>query len=422
MALDLNTVVNRPQLFKHIVEDEGLLLQPKPDMVYNPTTGQSEQKGFVIGFGRNYTNPNQHQSITREDAINMYKEDIVKAASIANRFIGEDVFSQLPENKQNVLINMAYQMGNNITGFTDMRDNIRSGKWIDATYEMANSLQFKQTPNRVKRNIDRFIGGTMPDNDKQTYRESLFKKYGTRQDGVKVASENVRRSINTAATGDVGSALKGFLQNYQTTYNTLGEMIGDSDFEPDTKLVDLISDANQQSFLSALAMSDIAALGLVKGDPAASQMIMADEEQANKLQFIQNKLAQNVHILNTAKLGSPEYKAAKSSIFNNIDPRRIETLLKGQTALQYAVTPLLGGLQLMSQARASRQPMNYLNPKLSEYALDFTMNFPKFAERVEKGLGPDATEKEIQEALSPYTRSLQGASTILEQTFNPRVQ
>lgn len=58
--------------------------------------------------------------------------------------------AQLHEARQAVLLNMAFQMGvSGLLKFTNTLQNIKNGKWDDASKGMLQSLWARQTPNRA---------------------------------------------------------------------------------------------------------------------------------------------------------------------------------------------------------------------------------------------------------------------------------
>lgn len=94
---------------------------------------------------------------THEDWL---ENDITRAANAAEDWINDDeAWETMPEQRQNVLIEMAFQMGpTGIGRFKKTRQYIIQGKWIEASDEMLDSLWAQQTPNRAQELSRRFRG------------------------------------------------------------------------------------------------------------------------------------------------------------------------------------------------------------------------------------------------------------------------
>lgn len=124
---------------KRLAEDEGFSGVP-----YKCTSGK-----VTIGYGFNLDD----WPLTPAECLPILKSraDKVKA-DLANR-IG--AFYRLPEAAQDVLINMAYQMGvGGLMGFKRFLRALEAGKFEDAYHEMMQSQWAQQTPNRARRLAD----------------------------------------------------------------------------------------------------------------------------------------------------------------------------------------------------------------------------------------------------------------------------
>jgi lysozyme len=70
------------------------------------------------------------------------------------RFVNN--FCELSDIRQEVLINMAYQMGTRLFNFTKTKMYIEQRNFKQASIEMLDSSWYEQTPNRAKRMSEQF--------------------------------------------------------------------------------------------------------------------------------------------------------------------------------------------------------------------------------------------------------------------------
>ena len=124
---------------KQLASDEGFRGQP-----YVCTGGK-----VTIGYGFNLDD----WPLTEAECLPILKSRAERVkADLANR-IG--CFYALPEAAQDVLINMAYQMGvSGLLGFRRFLRALELRKYEDAYHEGMQSLWAQQTPNRARRLMD----------------------------------------------------------------------------------------------------------------------------------------------------------------------------------------------------------------------------------------------------------------------------
>lgn len=124
---------------KQLASDEGFSGVP-----YKCTAGR-----VTIGYGFNL----EAWPLTPEECLPILKSraDRVKA-DIANRL---GCFYRIPEAAQDVLVNMAYQMGvSGLLGFRRFLRALEAGKYEDAYHEGLQSAWAQQTPARARRLMD----------------------------------------------------------------------------------------------------------------------------------------------------------------------------------------------------------------------------------------------------------------------------
>ena len=127
-------------LLKQLIRDEGLVLH-----AYNDSLGY-----LTIGVGR-LIDENKGGGITREEAIYLLKNDILKhTQAVINHLAWADI-EVIGAVRFCALINMHFQLGDNLWQFVNTLDFMKHGKWEEAAQEMLKSLWAKQTCARANR-------------------------------------------------------------------------------------------------------------------------------------------------------------------------------------------------------------------------------------------------------------------------------
>lgn len=121
-------------LKEQLVRHEGLRLT-----VYDCPAGYK-----TIGVGRNL----EGKGITEEEALYLLENDI-------NYFTEQlrdnlDWFDDIPEEKQQILVNMAFNLGvAGLMNFKNMLSAVEEGRWSDASTEMLDSKWADQVGTRA---------------------------------------------------------------------------------------------------------------------------------------------------------------------------------------------------------------------------------------------------------------------------------
>jgi len=98
------------------------------------------------------------RKLTKEEATPIFTKLYANAKQDAINFVGEDVFSQLDPVRQNVLIDMSYNLGaDKLGGFKELRKALQSGDYKKAAYEMKNSKWFGQVGGRSKEHYKKML-------------------------------------------------------------------------------------------------------------------------------------------------------------------------------------------------------------------------------------------------------------------------
>jgi GH24 family phage-related lysozyme (muramidase) len=94
--------------------------------------------------------------LTEEEASQLMLGEMGHFKLVAKRFVGEDVWKNLSGNRQGIITNMAYNMGEGtLKQFKKLRAAIRGGDWQEAQVQMADSDWSKQVKGRSDRLIAR---------------------------------------------------------------------------------------------------------------------------------------------------------------------------------------------------------------------------------------------------------------------------
>lgn len=125
-------------LAETIIKDEGMRLKP-----YRCTAGK-----LTIGVGRNI----EDNGISEGEALILLSNDITACIREVSSLFGKH-FSLLTQPRQNVLINMAFQLGiTRLRKFKKLRKAIANYDYDEASKEMLDSKWAKlQTPERANR-------------------------------------------------------------------------------------------------------------------------------------------------------------------------------------------------------------------------------------------------------------------------------
>jgi len=127
-------MMNYARLEKKLIEHEGIRLN-----LYRDTVGK-----LTIGVGRNLDD----RGISREEAYYLLNNDIKIAIETCNRIFQN--FQKLDDTRQEVLINMAFQLGQiKLAKFKKMIKAIHSWNFNQAANEMLDSAWAKQVPRRA---------------------------------------------------------------------------------------------------------------------------------------------------------------------------------------------------------------------------------------------------------------------------------
>jgi len=151
----------------------GFSSTPYMDSLGNPT----------IGFGFNMNaHPNLPKQITYAAAQDYFDKQYQIAQGIAQDFAGED-YDQLNADRQLILNDMAYNMGNKLKTFQNMKEAIKARDWNRAAAEMENSKWYHQTKSRAKELVQLWKNAFDPEADGYDYMLARNAKLGPDRTG-----------------------------------------------------------------------------------------------------------------------------------------------------------------------------------------------------------------------------------------------
>ena len=99
---------------------------------------------------------NGRMKLTEEEASRLMMGEMGHFRNVAKRYVGEETWKNLSSNRQGILTNMAYNMGEGtLSKFKDLKAAIVKGDWKQAQVEMKDSNWSKQVKGRSDRLIAR---------------------------------------------------------------------------------------------------------------------------------------------------------------------------------------------------------------------------------------------------------------------------
>lgn len=121
---------------------------------------------LTIGYGFNIADDTRRKSLgipddiiqgkrewTEKEALPIFDKLYEQARNDAVSYVGQETFNKLNEGQQNVITDMAYNMGlTKLNEFIKMKEAMLSGDYKTAGKELKDSNYYKQTGRRAKNN------------------------------------------------------------------------------------------------------------------------------------------------------------------------------------------------------------------------------------------------------------------------------
>lgn len=134
-------------LEKQLIRDEGMRLDVYLDHLGKATVGVGH---LVLPSDKLKVG----DTISNSKALQMFRKDIQVSKRDAVIFVGADKFKSLPTDIQNVVTNMAFNLGaTRLAKFKNLKAAIQKGDYKAMAKEMKDSKWYKQVPNRANRLI-----------------------------------------------------------------------------------------------------------------------------------------------------------------------------------------------------------------------------------------------------------------------------
>ena len=146
------TKLNREAVFEQLKIDEGVVYEIYKDHLGYPT--------FGVGHLVLESDPEHGQEVGTEVSEERVKEcfekDLDTAISECELLYEDGVFRDLPDEVQQILVNMMFNMGRpRLSKFVGMKRGVDKRDWNAAADEMVDSNWYRQVTNRAARLVDR---------------------------------------------------------------------------------------------------------------------------------------------------------------------------------------------------------------------------------------------------------------------------
>ena len=140
--------MNREAVYNQLKIDEGVEYEIYEDHLGYPTFGvghlilESDEE-----FGRPVGTP-----VTEERVRACFERDLDTSIGECRTLYGEGIFRDLPDEVQQILVNMMFIMGRpRLSGFKKFNAAIEAGDWTEAAKEGRDSRWYDQVTNRAER-------------------------------------------------------------------------------------------------------------------------------------------------------------------------------------------------------------------------------------------------------------------------------
>ena len=144
--------MNREAVFEQLKIDEGVEYVVYEDHLGYPTFGVGH---LVLESDEEFGQP-VGTPIDEERVRACFERDLDTAISECNALYGEGEFGDLPDEVQQILVNMMFNMGRTrLSKFKNFNAAIAEGDWKRAAVEGRDSLWYRQVTNRAERLMSR---------------------------------------------------------------------------------------------------------------------------------------------------------------------------------------------------------------------------------------------------------------------------
>jgi len=140
--------MNREAVFNQLKLDEGVEYKVYEDHLGLPTFGVGH---LVLESDEEFGQP-VGTPVNEERVRSCFDRDLNIAISECSTLYGAGIFTNLPDEVQQILVNMMFNMGRpRLSGFKKFNAAIEAGDWAEAAKEGRDSRWYDQVTNRAER-------------------------------------------------------------------------------------------------------------------------------------------------------------------------------------------------------------------------------------------------------------------------------
>ena len=140
--------MNREAVFNQLKIDEGVEYEIYEDHLGLPTFGVGH---LILESDEEYGKP-VGTPVDEERVRECFERDLDTAIGECRILYGEGTFGDLPDEVQQILVNMMFNMGRpRLSGFKKFNAAIEAGDWVEAAKEGRDSRWYRQVTNRAER-------------------------------------------------------------------------------------------------------------------------------------------------------------------------------------------------------------------------------------------------------------------------------
>lgn len=140
--------MNREAVYNQLKLDEGVEYEIYKDHLGYPTFGV----GHLITKDDNEYDEPMGTTVSEERVRECFEKDLDTSIGECRTLYGEGKFRDLPDEVQQILVNMMFNMGRpRLSGFKKFNAAIEAGNWTEAAKEGRDSRWYDQVTNRAER-------------------------------------------------------------------------------------------------------------------------------------------------------------------------------------------------------------------------------------------------------------------------------
>jgi len=144
--------MNREEVYEQLKIDEGVEYEIYEDHLGLPTFGVGH---LILESDEEFGQP-VGTAITEERVRSCFERDLDTSIRECGTLYGEGAFGDLPDEVQQILVNMMFNMGRpRLSGFKKFNAAIEAGDWMEAAKEGRDSRWYNQVTNRAERLMKR---------------------------------------------------------------------------------------------------------------------------------------------------------------------------------------------------------------------------------------------------------------------------